>query len=225
MKGLLRRLYPLLLLSAQAMAQDVDVSDPVIVRTGGGQGWSTLTGRTVGLGSTVLDAGVGWPGIHARLLHGINEKVDVGGRLTFNYAFEGLVNSPIVPGLKLEGELRVGLVDTERINMALNAGLGPFFYFSPGIVGTVVGLTIPIGLQLGIPVSSALNVAFGLDFPMFVTFGRFGQFALPILIGGGIEYFIDQNLAVQLLVQMGPTIRDGRADFTLDAKIGIAYRL
>lgn len=189
---------------------------------GSGQGWSVLTGRTVGAGTNVAHGQVGWPGLSASLLHGLTEDLDLGGRFTFDYGFEGLVSGPVVPGLELQALLRFRLLDTERFNLAVNVGFGPLLYFFRAL--TRFGLSLPVGVVLGIPVSSALNVAVGLDLPVYLTFGP-GDFSFPILVGGGLEYFIDQSLAATFHVRMGPTLNAGWAPFTLEAQLGVAYRL
>ncbi len=61
---------------------------------------------------------------------------------------------------------------------------------------------------------------------MFAVFGNGGGFYLPILMGAGAEYFIEQNLLVSFSARMGPTLRPyWGAVFTLDATIGVAYRM
>ncbi|MBI3180965.1 MAG: hypothetical protein HYZ28_02345 [Myxococcales bacterium] len=209
--------------AAPAWAQEVDVSEPVITRSG--QGWSVLTGRTVGARDTAIHAQVGWPGLYASLFHGANERLDVGGRLGLLYGFEGIATSPIVPGIKLQGALRLKLLETSRMNLGLGVKVGPFFYFYRTY--TLVGLGMPLELSLGIPVSSALNVAVDLELPMYAVFGIGGYFAVPILPGAGLEYFIDQQLAATFQVRMGPTLASPYvyAPFTFEGLVGVAYRL
>src|SRR5215218_989355 len=56
-----------------------------------GQGWSVLSGKTVGQGNNVFFGQVGWPGISASLLHGGTDRFDIGGRFAFNWGVERLV--------------------------------------------------------------------------------------------------------------------------------------
>ncbi len=217
------------LAASSARAQDIDVSAPVVR----GQGWSAGSARTVGAGRTALVGRLGWPGLGFGVLHGVASNMDLGGTVAFNWGYEGVVTH-VRPGLKLQGAFRTLLLDRSRINLGVHFKPGPFFYFYPSGY-TDVGLTLPVGVVAGIPVSSALDLHFGFDLPFWVVFGTNGGVALPILIGGGVEYFIDRQLAVTFTTRMGPTIEDtavyfprsrGRAAlFTLEAFIGVAYRL
>ncbi|MHB8875411.1 MAG: hypothetical protein ACYC8T_17135, partial [Myxococcaceae bacterium] len=118
----------------------------------GGQGWSVLSGQTVGTNETVISGAMGWPGISATLLQGVSPKIDIGGRFTFNYGFEGIVTR-VTPGLKLQGVLRVAVAETDKLNFGVNFAPGPLFYFETG--QTLVGLTLPVGFVVGIPAGSA----------------------------------------------------------------------
>jgi hypothetical protein len=196
---------------------------------GRGQGWSVLAAQTVGSGNTVLHGQAGWPGLSFGVLHGATNRFDLGGRFTFNYGEEGIVRR-VVPGLKLQAWMRLMLLDTQRVGLALSFAPGPLFYFRQ--YDTRVGLTLPVNLTLGIPVGSALMLNAGLDFPFYVTFGTGGGPVFPILMGGGLEYFISRNLAATFNVRMGPSIfpdddfrRRQPALFTMDALFGISYRL
>ncbi|WP_257459732.1 hypothetical protein [Archangium lipolyticum] len=214
-------LLGLLCVSSAAVAQEG-------VSYGRGQGWSVLSGQTLGNG-TALVGQVGWPGLSLGLLHGATNKFDIGGKLSFNYGREGIVTS-VVPGLKLQAWLRLMLLESSRVNLGVSFAPGPFFYFYERY--TDVGLSLPIAFTLGIPVGSALMLNAGLDIPFYVIFGSGGGAVVPILAGVGLEYFVDRNLAVTFNVRMGPSIFPyddfryrGRARFTMEAMFGIAYRL
>jgi hypothetical protein len=215
-------LVGVLLVSGAAMAQEEGGG------YGRGQGWSVLSGQTVGSGN-VLTGQVGWPGISLGLLHGATNRFDIGGKLSFNYGREGIVTS-VVPGLKLQAWMRLMLLQSSGVNVGLSFAPGPFFYFYDN--GTDVGLSLPIALTVGIPVGSALMLNVGMDIPFYVIFGAGGGPVFPILFGGGLEYFVDRNLAVTFNVRMGPSIFPydefryrGRARFTMEAMFGIAYHL
>jgi len=209
----------LLLVSGAAMAQEEGAA-----YSGRGQGWSVLSGQTMGQGGTALVGQVGWPGVSLGLLHGAAQRFDIGGKLTFNYGREGIITS-VVPGLKLQAWVRLMLLQTSRVNLGLTFAPGPFFYFYERF--TDVGLSLPIALTVGIPVGSALMLNVGLDIPFYVIFGTGGGVVVPVLLGGGLEYFVDRNLAVNFNVRMGPSVGSyigGRARFTLEALLGIAYK-
>lgn len=193
-----------------------------------GQGWSVLTGRTVGMNDTVFHFQAGWPGISATLLHGMTPKVDLGGIFNFNYGFEGDVSFPVRPGLKFQGLLRANLFDSNKFNVGISFAPGPLFYFFRST--TVAGIAIPFGLEFGIPATPAMNIGLAFEMPMFVVFDSrvlSGQLVLPVLFGGGIEYFIDRNLAVTFNMRMGPIIYtgDGFTDFDFQGLMGLAVKL
>ena len=214
-------LMGVLLVSGAAMAQEEGAA-----YSGRGQGWSVLSGQTMGQGGTALVGQVGWPGVSLGLLHGGTSRFDIGGKLTFNYGREGIVTS-VVPGLKLQAWVRLMLLQSARFNLGLTFAPGPFFYFNES--DTDVGLSLPIALTVGIPVGSALMLNVGLDIPFYVIFGTGGGAVVPVLLGGGLEYFLDRNLAVNFNVRMGPSVGPylggrGSARFTLEALLGIAYK-
>jgi len=194
-----------------------------------GHDGSVITGRTVGANNDVLFFQAGWPGISASLIHGATPKVDLGGIFTFNYGFEGDVNAPVVPGLKLQGLLRANFTDSGKLNLGINFAPGPLFYFFRGYP-TVIGMDVPIGLAVGIRASPNVNVGLMFELPMFVVFGtsRYdGQLVLPILFGGGVEYFLERNLALTFTLKMGPMIYTASdfTDFDFQALFGLAVKL
>ncbi len=193
----------------------------------GGQGWTVLTGETVGTNVTAVHVQAGWPGISATLLHGYTPTVDLGGIFSFNYGYEGDVNV-VHPGLKLQGYGKATLLDDPKYNLGVWFAPGFLTYFFGGFVGTLVGIAFPTGLVFGLPVASNVNVAFNFDLPMFVTFGDFGSFTVPILFGGGVEYFLEKNMALTFNFRAGPMIfaKSGfGTDFALQAQMGLAFKL
>jgi hypothetical protein len=213
-----------------------------------GQGWSVLSGETVGHDNNVLVAQAGWPGVALGLLHGASPRFDIGGRFSFVYGEQRVVQHND-PGVKMQAWLRLALLEDARVNLGLTFAPGLFFSFRPdnALTGedTLVGMEFPVGLVLGVPVGSALMLNFGMDVPFFVTFGEFGGPVVPVMFGGGFEYFLDRQLAFTFNVRMGPSIpaydqilrADGRGrvvdvrhfhdpdrDFALDAAFGVAYR-
>lgn len=189
-------------------------------------------GKTMGSGKTAASVQAGWPGLQVGVLHGIAPRIDLGGRFSFNYGFEGLVNF-VVPGFKLQGVMRGALLERGKLNLGVEFAPGPLFYFgqTASHFGTTVGLTLPVSLVAGIQVGSAIMLNFPLEMPMFVTFGSNGGLFFPVLVGAGVEYFIDSNLAATFKVRMGPTVdtresrRRNNAYFTLETMIGVEYRL
>jgi hypothetical protein len=198
---------------------------------GGGQGWSVLGADTVGDGRLAIHGQAGFPGFNFDLLAGLGDRLDLGGRIGFNYAFEGWTTRiDTRPGLRFQALLHLNLLESRRVNLGLRFEPGFFTYFTRSTTDSA--FTLPMGLVLGLPVSSALNAALSLDVPFFILWGNgpvgaFGGDGLyvPILFGAGLEYFIDRGLAATLQVKMGPTLLEGGgANFTLQTVVGIAAR-
>lgn len=196
---------------------------------GGGQGWSLLAGETVGSGANVLSANVGWPGLQLGFTHGATDRLDLGARVAFVWG-EQRITSRTHPGLKGQLFAKLKLLDTNKLNLALSFAPGPFVSWRP-FQDALVGLELPVGLHLGIPVGSAVMVNFGFDVPFWVTFGTGSNAYTQMLVGGGVEYFLDRNLALQLNLRIGPNVPwnyvDRRRDVTiaLESFIGLGYRL
>ena len=184
----------------------------------------------MGDGALAIHGQAGFPGFNVELLAGLGDRLDLGGRVTFNYAFEGWTRGlDMRPGLKFQALLRLSVLESRRVNLGVRFEPGFFTYFTRNT--TDAAITMPIGVVLGLPITSALNAALSLDVPFFIlwgngvaSFGRDGVY-VPILFGGGLEYFIDRGLAVTLQLKMGPTLLDyGGANFTLQSQIGIAAK-
>jgi hypothetical protein len=188
-----------------------------------GQGWSLLSGKPLGNADSAVLGEAGWPGLSVSFLHGMTPKLDLGVRFTFNYGVEGMLGAS-APGLKLQGQLRVGLVDALRFNLALTFAPGLFFYFLPTST-TDVGIALPAGLVVGFPVGSTLMIHAGIELPVFVVFGTRGGLIFPATVGAGAEYFIDRRLALSLSTKMGPVISGAPGQFLLSVLLGVAYKL
>ena len=216
----------------------------------GGQGWSVVTGETVGGGATSIHVQAAWPGISLSVLHGSSPGFDVGGIFTYNYNYEGDVRASF-PGIKVQGYFKGTLVKGPRYSLGVWFAPGMLAYFlgqnhcSPiitgthtvdgsfyslanictGVGGTQYGVTIPVGLAFGASVSKSFNIALTLDLPVFVTFGQYGTPTIPILFGGGVEYFLDRSTALTFSLRTGPMIftRYG-TDFSFQALLGLAYK-
>jgi len=194
-----------------------------------GQGWSALGAQTVGDGALALHVEGGFPGLQLGFLAGLGQ-VDLGARVGFNYQFEGFTHRYYqISGLRGQGLLRVNLLKSRSVNLALRFEPGFFTYFTRN--ATDVGLILPAGITLGLPVSSALNVALTFDVPLFVLWGDeiggWGQDGVyvPIEFGAGLEYFLDRNIALTAQTKMGPALRPyGGAEFALQFLVGVAFK-
>ncbi len=188
-----------------------------------GQPWSVVGGRTVGEGRAALEMAVGWPGVGVAYLRGVAPMFDAGVRASFVYSREGLV-SAVLPGFKVQGLLKLRLVDADRVSLAATFEPGPFFNVEYG--AAVWGFALPLGVRVGIAASSALSLGLSFDVPVWVRFGPLGGVSVPLLPGVGVEYFLKSELLVFARARMGPTLRPYRtAEFTLDAAIGVGLKL
>jgi hypothetical protein len=222
-----------LLVSFGAAAQVAGDASPSLRRS---QGWSFLSGETVGQGGNVLEAQAGYPGASFAFLHGMSEHLDLGVALSLNYGFEGSVLD-LIPGIKPQGLIRVGLFDTGSYNLGLRFSPGPMIYFIPqsGVclndscfnsAYSLVGFTLPAELDFGIPAAAAIMLNVSLSIPFFFLFGPGGGAVVPILFGAGAEYYISRQLAVSFNTRMGPTLWvNNYAYFTFEALFGVSYRL
>ncbi|MCU0700870.1 MAG: hypothetical protein MUC96_30550 [Myxococcaceae bacterium] len=188
-----------------------------------GQRWSVVGGRTVGANGNVIEAGLGWPGLSVGYSRGVLDSLDLGVRLSFNYGLEGLVTR-VLPGAKVQGVLKFRLLDKNALSLALTFEPGPLFAVDRFGNGTVA-FSLPVGLKMGLAVSSALTLGFTFEMPLWIQFGAGGGANLPLLPGLGLEYFIKSELLVFFRTRMGPTLRPGGFfELTFDAQLGVGYR-
>ena len=187
--------------------------------------WTVDSAETVGTGVNVVRGQVGFPGLWADIIHGTDPTMEIGGRLQINYGVEGLTSSTNFE-MALNFLLRRQFVDTGKFKFAGTFNPGVLFYTAAS--RTTFGITFPIEGQFGIPIDPkfTLNASFGL--PMWVTFGDFSAFYLPILFGAGVEYLLEPNIALTFKLRVGPTIAfangGSSSSFTLNALLGVAYK-
>lgn len=226
----MRALFGALLLAAGvASAEDVkvtvdSVSTSASTPSSSGQPWSVIGARTLAPGANALEAFAGYPSVSVGYLRGVASGINAGARVGFVYGVEGMFREA-APGFKVQGLLRLRLLDSGLVSLGVVFEPG-FFYYASFLQGGRAGLTLPVGLRLGIAASSALAVAITVDVPMWVEFGAFGGFNAPILTGGGVEYFITSEFLAFARARIGPTLRTtGRqTEVTFEGSIGIGYR-
>jgi hypothetical protein len=229
-----------LLCSSAAFAQDEQVSATSDTSSGGSR-WSVLSGQTVGRGNKVLHGQLGWPGASGAFLYGVNDRFDVGARLSLNYGIEGYF--AVMPGFKAQGVLRFNFVNNNQFNFGLS--LEPGFYSHFSYYYSMFGIALPVGLNFGIRASSALMVNVGMDVPLSIAFfsyptnypgyggyyyysGSNAVLMLPILVGGGIEYAINQRVALTYNMRFGPVFSGyygAPVAVTMYGLVGVAFRL
>jgi len=187
--------------------------------------WTVDSAETVGAGNNVVRGQVGFPGLWADIIHGVDPTLEIGGRLQLNYGVEGLTDATHFE-MAVNFLLRKQFFDNGKFKFAGTFNPGVLFYTA--FSTTTFGITFPVEGQFGIPIDPkfTLNASFGL--PMWVTFGTFNAFYLPIMFGGGVEYLLEPNVALTFKLRLGPTIAfangTSASSFTLNALFGAAYK-
>ncbi len=212
------------LLATVASAQEPSklTEEPSTPREESGQAWSVIGARTVAPQENLFVAEAGFPSVNVSYLRGVVAGLNLGGRVGFMWGVEGLTRE-VAPGVKAQALLKFRFYDSGRISMGLTFEPG-FFVASSALQGTRGALNLPIGFRFGVAASSALSIGIQIELPMWVEFGPFGGFNLPILTGGGVEYFVTSNLALGLKARVGPMIRTDRpTEVAFDASLGVGY--
>ena len=168
-----------------------------------------------------LVSDLGFPGLELQLIHGLDSTTDVRAEMGLNYAVEGITQTTRFEFTAQVG-IRKELLTLGHAKLAGRFDPGILIAASPG----VFGIKVPLGLELGIPLSSVLVANASVDLAMFFTLGDFNAFYVPLLFGGGVEYLLQPNLALTGKIKVGPTFitNNGGTQFTLYALVGLAYK-
>ena len=211
----------LLLASASALAQ---VSSQFPGSTPD-RDWTATAARTVGAGANVIQAEGGWPGISVGLLHGYDDRTDIGARVAFNYSFYGTTNTATGVDLTIPIRRRLTLSDTHGFDIGVHAAPGIALY---GNNGTLFGVELPVGIVAGYRIDPRTTFTLGADMPVLLSFTNpFGLLFGP-LIGVGGEYKLQDNLAATLQFRVGPEFyieHNPSTHFAFQTLIGVAYAL
>jgi hypothetical protein len=189
--------------------------------------WSATQGRTVGAGQNVLTGEAGWPGIAVQYLHGIDPLTDAGVRVQFNYGFVNTTNS--LTGVDLQVPVRRYLARTSS-GWDIEGHVLPGFTIYGNNGSTLFGLTTPVGITAALRIDPKLTVSAGADVPVLLSFVNPSPGLLfGALVGGGGEFKIDRDLAVNAKVRIGPAFAfdpDGASsDLGFQAMVGVAYAM
>lgn len=188
-------------------------------------GW-LLNGATLGEGTNAAQFEIGWPGAYLTVLHGRTATLDFGGRIGFQYGFEGRPDQ-VFPGVVLSGVARLKLLERDKLVVGVRTSPGLLMYF-PTRVMNEVGVTIPVEASAGYLILPNLSAHAGLSLPMAIFFQPRVAFYLPVLAGGGVEYKVDQNLSLTLDTRVGPLFRFERfgpfTDLSFRVLLGAGYR-
>lgn len=187
--------------------------------------WTVDSGQTVGAGANVLRGQVGYPGFIGDFIHGIDSQDDIGGRVSLNYAVEGVTNYSAFE-FKIQLTLRRMFLDNGKLKVAGTFDPGYLNFSRNGFSKS--GMSLPIGVQVGIPIDEKLTANVSFDVPFWFTFGNASQFDIPLLFGVGVEYLLQPNLALTGKIKAGPDIGTGdfaTTNFALYALVGVTYKL
>jgi hypothetical protein len=208
-----------------------------------GGGW-LLGGATVGAGQTYFLGEFGWPGIDLSILHGMNDRFDVGGTFSFVYGLEGMTSvehiSGIAPGFKLNAILKLNLLKKAKFNLGLRLNPGFAFYVPSANLYVaygnrfhrdyaMFGIQFPLEVLAGIVVIDSLSINIGVSVPMVIFFVPDFSFVLGVQPGFGLEYKIDSSLSLTLDTRFGPDFimpsgGSSNTEFSFRALFGLAYR-
>jgi hypothetical protein len=187
--------------------------------------YSLLGADTVPTGQDVASAEVGWPGISFGITHGTSPRSDIGIKFDLLYGFE--YTSTTQFGIGFRVPLRYFVYKRDKIGVLVHVDPGIKIYTtSPAIFG----FQWPVGMTIGYTASPELNVAFGVELPMFLSVAGAGaqpQFALGPLFGPAVEYHVDRQLSVGLNTRFGPMFftNGGFSQFGFITQLLLAYRI
>jgi len=188
-----------------------------------GTRYSLLGGETVGTGVDVVSGEFGWPGISFGFTHGLNRDQDVGLRFDLLFGIEE-ISTATQFGLGVRVPYRVTLLRRDRVSVLAHVDPGIKLYTtSPA----AFGLQFPVGVTFGYSATRDLVVAFGVDMPMtlLLTPSPVTFFIAPTF-GPAVEFHVDPRLAVGFNTRFGPVINtNGGSNFGFVTQLLLAYRL
>jgi len=137
--------------------------------------WGLHAGDTVPKGDTMLYGEVGWPDLSVGVQRGFGDAFDAGLRFTMIYGVHyvlpkdrGGVND-LSFGFGFTVPLRFTLLRTERVSVLVHADPGIRFDYldsEPRDVAPFIAPQIPVGIDLGVHISSRTTLTIGVDVPM-----------------------------------------------------------
>ena len=232
------------LVAPSAHAQDDDLP-PVRSRPTSGEA-SLFSGRTLGVGETMVAGMAGWPGISALVEHAPTSSFNLGVRAGLTYGSPVMALVPAVGG-ELGVPIRIHLHGEGDFDMA--AYLEPAFAFGEGAAMGEVGTLysgdfgwssrLELGGLLGFHVQERLTILVG--FGGHVGFVHVPSAGDPSVVGAaiarvGIEGLISRDTMLFALADGGVGFADDRglgaplydaglASVILRIALGIAYLL
>jgi hypothetical protein len=187
--------------------------------------WGVHTGDTIGTGDNLIYGEAGWPGVSAGFAHGLNDRLEIGGRLDTYYGVEGTPHAFF--GLGFAATIRYTLVRSPRFSAEVHVFPGfKFDFFDPA---AVFGFNFPIGAEAGYHITKQATVSAGFDLGLYGAFTSPGYFCVAPMGGPGFEYHLDDHITFGLVTRFGGAAVTGNAvtfgDFAFRLQGFFAYRM
>jgi hypothetical protein len=200
-----------------------------------GDDWSLHSGKTMGQDQSAISGEVGWPGLQTEYMYGVQPFLDLGARFEFDWSFLGDLKTT-APGIRLQGILRLHLLDMGKVVMslrfepgflafffsgngvnALSPGPGPSTEFRSSPRPPVARLRSPRQITEPIPGESSsasyYGTLFGITTPVALEFG------MPIQPG----FLLNARVSVPLTFTFGDL--NGGTIIPVMIGLGMEYRL
>ncbi|MBX3274383.1 MAG: hypothetical protein KF729_29230 [Sandaracinaceae bacterium] len=155
------------LVAPPALAQDDGEPPPLHARPTSGEA-SLFSGRTLGVGETMVAGGVGWPGLFAMFQHAVTSSFNLGARAGLTYGSPMMALVPAV-GAELGAPIRIHLYGEGDVDLA--AYLEPVLALSEGAAAGELGTVyagdlgwssrLELGAVLGLRVQERLTLLAG----------------------------------------------------------------
>jgi hypothetical protein len=188
--------------------------------------WGLHAGETIGSGDNLVYGEAGWPDVSLGIQHGINDSIDIGGRLSLSYGPVGTVQGAAA-GLGLRAPIRISIMKGETLSLYVHVDPGiNFATFSP----VLFGMQFPIGIEAGYHIDKKMTVSAGFDMPFYLNFTQTVFFVIPPMAGPGFEYHLDEHMTAGINTRFGAAIGAGGGNtfptaFAMIVQAGFGYRL
>lgn len=196
---------------------------------------SVVGGRTVERQRNVLEVGVG----HGDVLsvawrHGVTDRFEAGlaGSGTLGYRGRLLLGAPLAElGARLEGRLKVSLLQTQELSLGLMARPG-FSYSTWRSVSSQTdrfGLELPLDVRLGVTLSPRATLGVKVEVPLFFEFSWGNgpapmerDLAWPLVPRASLGVELALTDRVLLFLHAGSRLS---LAWTVDVQLGLAWTL
>lgn len=200
---------------------------PVAARANG-LGDYSVVGSVVNTGKPFQDVRAGWPSVDFGYTLNLSQSIDIGPRFGFLYGLEGMTSNSEF-GIGIWAPIRFQLSKSSQFNLLFHVDPGLKLFFPTN--NTMFGLTFPVGVVMGFPVASGLEVGGGVDLGLGAYFSSaVNSFYFGPMAGPYVEYHLaqDPRLALGLNTRFGvdiPTASGSTAQFAMYVQAFVGYRL